>query len=1258
MATLTQGALVEVHGLPGPAKPVPEASGVGEVDLNGQKAQLLGYDRNVKKWTAATFGGDTIAVDEKYVRPLGFEEISGYDFVFGPKSDFETVGSEMADTLATKGYAVMKLFVSAEDAEECVTVAKKLEDDDQFSRLAVEFERGYLGKDGSAKTLLLDPSSLDVPSYVLDSPLKMMDHNFGAISQMIGAYTQDAMGFDIYSRTNMLLRMPLAEGDEDKYPPADIDDGDAEGYLHTMARKRLTLLQFVGPTGGILRLHPLAEGGQEIVLPAEPGTVVLIVASRYEYSLEAEGESLCLTCFYMAEPAVYEIYGSVKGDTEVLGLLGTGPPPPPGEQVTVNSMYTRYGGGSDAKERFWSAAGKAATDGLTDVPFMRWDNSLYWDPDQTFGGTYTRHGCFGIEGVELFDCKFFEISPAEAKGMDPCQRQVMEVSYMALLEGGWDKRSLQRESQNIGHFVGIDKDDWMCMSAGGLLNLSGAHGAAAAANAITSNRFSYSLNLKGASMTIDTACSSSLVCTHVSKLHLRFKDFEPMPGSIVNGLNLMLYQGPFVGCCAAGMLSHEGRCFTFNATADGYARGELSGAACFKIKQYQNDGQVMACLAGSQANQDGRSASLTAPNGPAQEKCLNAVLRECHLTPTEVDCFECHGTGTSLGDPIEVGALRATMMMIDGVIREHPLVKTSSKSNIGHTELTAGLCGIIKCVMMGIYCNACPNNHIRLLNPHIDSQAYPVYFVTEEVDQGKNEGYMGVSSFGFGGSNARGDIWSRALCGPRSTDPHSGYARIFTPDRIFIWSEISKQALPQPGFKSREEGALDNLKDYEDAYMVGEQPTEDDSLYVIGSFNGWSMPEKMEFIEETGCYIFALPLGEACVEQFQICMNKNEYFKIFPASKMANEEAIILGPGVAPQGNHWVIDGRPKKKPQGTVYQITLQWDVESRKKTISWEASKDDYMMSLAGELQPFRHRYHIVSSWSNWKPVEMQQVKGEKPGTLETTVRVGIMRHEEFRIQRDADKLQSIYPARQREFEGDDEDAVWHWTGKGLEAIGWEAEKYGHPQVGSTFTAEHLAMVGADDDSHTFDSLAESGFISNSGPQSVPICGPDHLGEGKHWMVKGFMGEEVKITLRVWDGEIELSTSNARTGVRTWTNKQAALKRKYFVTGTWNDWSYSQMKSEARSGGRVVYKLKAKMTETRMMAFNIVLDEDKAQCIHPEMALSDQKLSAAMGPDAKGEGLYWGMYVKKGDKAEIKLDLSQEDRRKVVTWTIKRKD
>lgn len=939
MATFTQGALVEVVGLPGPAKPVPEASSQGEKDLNGQKAQLVSFDRTVKKWTAATFGGETIAINEQYIRALEGEDLKGYDFVFGPKSDFETVGSQMADTLASKGYAVMKLLVSQEECEETITAAKKLEDDDQFSRLAVEFERGYLGKEGSAKTLLLDPSSADVPGYVLASPLKMMDHNFGAISQMIGPYTQEAMGFDVYSRTNMLLRMPLAEGDEDKYPPADIDDGDAEGYLHTMARKRLTLLQFMGPSGGTLRLFPTAEGGQEIKLSAEPGTVVLIVASRYEYSLETEGESLTLTCFYMAEPAVYEIFGTVKGDVEVLGMLGTGPPPPPGEQVTVNSMYCRYGTGADGKFQFWNGVGKAGCDGLTDIPFVRWDHSVYWDPDQQYGGSYTRHGCFGIEGVDLFDCKFFEISPAEAKGMDPCQRQVMEVSYMALLEGGWDKRSLQRESQNIGHFVGIDKDDWMCMSAAGCLNLSGAHGAAAAANAITSNRFSYSLNLKGASMTIDTACSSSLVCTHVSKLHLRFKDFEPMPGSIVNGLNLMLYQGPFVGCCAAGMLSHEGRSFTFNATADGYARGELCGAACFKLKQYANDGQIMGCLAGSQANQDGRSASLTAPNGPAQEKCLNAVLRECHLTPTEVDCFECHGTGTSLGDPIEVGSFRKVM---SATPRKEPLVITSSKSNVAHGEGGAGFCGFFKCVLQVSHCEGSPNLHLRVKNPHLDMEGFPCQMLSETVLMREDSAYTGVSSFGFGGTNAHAEAWGKNIMtsrGAANQDVNTAFQKKLTKapaaeitmngDDVGEWETTGLDPRADPGSRWKisldEDGIVEWERDDDDLPEFG------DEFFIQGSFNDWT-PDALERHDSIqGLWVGTVTLGDSGEEVFQIIADTDEEKIYHPGqSRCTLKAAAIQGPGKATKDCCWLISGNAGDSYQVEFFQqdkhLSIMW--------------------------------------------------------------------------------------------------------------------------------------------------------------------------------------------------------------------------------------------------------------------------------------------------------------------------------------------
>jgi len=506
-------------------------------------------------------------------------------------------------------------------------VASQLEDAGQFGRLAVEFESGYLGRDGSGKTVMLDPSADSTPSYVRESSLRTVDSNFGAFTQMLAPYFEDSLGFSVHSRTAMMMRMPLEEEDEDRYQPAEFDDADAEGYMHTMIRKQMALLQFVGPAEGSLTLVPRTGVGrvlgEEIEIKAEPNTMVLVVNSRFDFALDFEaGKSLTLSSFLLSEPATYTLE-QISGDARTLGLTAGGPAGPPGEQITVEGMYCRYGTGADGRHQLWSGF-NAGTDGITDIPLSRYDHGPYWDPDNNKGGSYTRHGCFGIEGVDLFDCRFFEISPAESKGMDPCQRQVMEVSYMALLEGGYDKRGLQKVPQNIGHFVGIDKDDWLIMISTGAVDTSGFCGAAAAANAITANRFSYSLNLKGASMQIDTACSSSLVCTHVSKLHLRYKGNEKMPASVVNGLNLMLSPGPFVSCAQAGMLSHEGRCFTFNASADGYARGELCGALCFKAQQYNPHESSLCVLAGTASNQDGRSASMTAPNGPAQEKCIQS----------------------------------------------------------------------------------------------------------------------------------------------------------------------------------------------------------------------------------------------------------------------------------------------------------------------------------------------------------------------------------------------------------------------------------------------------------------------------------------------------------------------------------------------------------------------------------------------------------------------------------------------------------
>mmetsp|Transcript_42111 Transcript_42111/g.108495 ORF Transcript_42111/g.108495 Transcript_42111/m.108495 type:complete len:710 (-) Transcript_42111:50-2179(-) len=706
-----------------------------------------------------------------------------------------------------------------------------------------------------------------------------------------------------------------------------------------MVRKKLALLQFVGPAGGRLTLSP-AEGGsgEDVELKAEPHTLVLVVASRYEYSYEPMGQSLALASFLLSEPASFTLE-EITGDTSQLTMIGSGPPAPKGEQITVEGMYCRYGTGAEGRASMWCGVGKTATDGLTEIPFTRWDHGPYYDPDSLRGGSYTRHGCFGIEGVDLFDCRFFEISPAEAKGMDPCQRQVMEVSYMALMEAGYDKRALQRTPQNIGHFVGIDKDDWLCMSCAGMIDLSGACGAAAAANSITSNRFSYSLNLKGASMTIDTACSSSLVSTHVAKLHLRYKDNEKMPAAIVNGINLMLFPGPFVGCSAAGMLSHIGRCFTFNNTADGYARGELSGALCFKLKQFDPNDGGLCCLAGSFSNQDGRSASLTAPNGPAQEKCINGVLKEVGITPTEVDCFECHGTGTSLGDPIEVGSFRKVMSVTP---RTQPMAITSSKSNIAHGEGGAGLAGFFKCCLQVMHCEAAANLHLRAKNPHLDLEGFPCQVLSEVVVMREDSAYTGVSSFGFGGTNAHAEAWGRNIMTSRGSvcqDPNVAFQKklmsappaeiTMNGDNVMEWETTGLDPRAEPDSRWTIELDEDGVATWEVA--DDDIPDYGDEFYLRGSFSSWEPVALERHDAIPGCWVGQVTLGSKGEEEIQV-MGDAEKDKVYcPMMPRCTLKASpIAGPKEVGQENAWLLRG-----DAGDVFRV--EFFQQERHMSIMW---------------------------------------------------------------------------------------------------------------------------------------------------------------------------------------------------------------------------------------------------------------------------------------------------------------------------------
>merc|ERR1719401_132110 len=277
-------------------------------------------------------------------------------------------------------------------------------------------------------------------------------------------------------------------------------------------------------------------------------------------------------------------------------------------------------------------------------------------------------------------------------------------------------------------------------------------------------RVGFTLNIRGPQVLADTACSSSLVAYSIGHTALRQSSFDQVKSAVGGGLNEAICggnntvpgPGNYINLCGPHMLSVMGRCFTFDQSADGFERGE--GTGCFFVRNEE----VMslnstASMIGACTNQDGRSASMTAPNGPSQQECIRGSMKEAILTANQVTCAECHGTGTALGDPIEVGALRGVMQN-----RVVPIFQTSAKAHIGHLEASAGMAGVIKCIIMCAACTGSPNCHFFTLNAHLDVNGYPTLFCTEMADYGYNSGYSGVSSFGFGGANARADIFAKA----------------------------------------------------------------------------------------------------------------------------------------------------------------------------------------------------------------------------------------------------------------------------------------------------------------------------------------------------------------------------------------------------------------------------------------------------------------------------------------------------------------
>jgi acyl transferase domain-containing protein/acyl carrier protein len=428
------------------------------------------------------------------------------------------------------------------------------------------------------------------------------------------------------------------------------------------------------------------------------------------------------------------------------------PAPIQHEPLAIVGIGCHFPGGAVTPDAFWHLLSNGV-DATRDLPANRWEARKFYDPDPgKLGKMSTCHGGY-LDSVDGFDAAFFGISPREAVWLDPQQRLLMRTTWEAFEDAGQDVTQLA--GRNVGVFVGGFTLDYKLLQNYGVYSRYElqTHSAIGMMMSMLANRLSYTFDFRGPSFTVDTACSGSLVALHLAAQALWNNECEQ---AVVGGVNIMVAPNMTIAESKGGFLSPDGRCKTFDASANGYARGEGAGVVVLKpLAQAQEDGDdIYALIRGTAVTQDGHTNGITVPNGDAQEEAMRLAYARAGITPLDIQYVEAHGTGTPLGDPIEANAISRVVSQ-DRPAGEKVIVG-SVKTNIGHLEAAAGIAGLIK-VALSLKNGHIPENlHFNNPNPAIPFDRNGLRVPTELTAWPDSDGprLAGINSFGFGGTNA------------------------------------------------------------------------------------------------------------------------------------------------------------------------------------------------------------------------------------------------------------------------------------------------------------------------------------------------------------------------------------------------------------------------------------------------------------------------------------------------------------------------
>lgn len=419
--------------------------------------------------------------------------------------------------------------------------------------------------------------------------------------------------------------------------------------------------------------------------------------------------------------------------------------------IALIGIGCRFPGGANNADEFWKILEKGE-DAIIAVPQNRWSSEAFYNQDRNFKGkTVSKYGGF-VDNIDKFDAQFFGITPREAPFMDPQQRLLLEASWEAMEDAGMVVEHYA--GKDVGVFLGAFTLDYKILQFGGSnYDLIDVHTATGTMMTMIANRISFQYDFMGPSMAVDTACSSSLVSIHLACQSIRNKECSM---ALAGGVLLNMAPQYTIAESQGGFLSVDGKCKTLDESANGYVRGEGVGVVVLKplAEAIRDNDDIYSVILGSAVNQDGHTNSITVPNPEAQKKVIYQALNRAEVKSEDIQYVEMHGTGTSVGDPLEVEAIGTAMSQ--GRPADKACYIGSVKTNIGHTESAAGVASVIKVSLCLRNKKIPPHINLHKLNNKIDLESYNIKVPMELMDWPEHEGaaLAGVNGFGFGGTNS------------------------------------------------------------------------------------------------------------------------------------------------------------------------------------------------------------------------------------------------------------------------------------------------------------------------------------------------------------------------------------------------------------------------------------------------------------------------------------------------------------------------